>query len=325
MKLFLGEYPVLCPDVLKEKQIEVVKEAKDADFVIHFSTESYGSGWQSPDDQPPIPRSKGVMIQVEPPLAAYRQLVYERKFLDQFHTAYVFNPTEDAANQFPVTQKPHLFPYYARPFDRVTRENTMLGPQRRFYYAGGRYQQWGMPNAHGSINLYPLRSQIVSYLIGEGLAHYVTGEGWKERHTRSDADWQATKLMELIRHECDFAFCLENSRCQNYISEKIHDGFNSDRVVFYLGCPNIQDFIPSNCFINLSQPPYYKVLSEMQPQPYVFSFESVRDKILGITQDEYDATLTNARKFRDEVLTEENYRLERAKLTRHMLDRLASC
>jgi len=321
IKLALGEYPVLHTPTLDEQGVQVVDDPKDADFIIHFSTEAYGQGYQIPNSVPPYPRSKSVMIQVEPPLAPYCQLVYYKNFLDQFHTAYVFNLNPEAKNQFPVTENPHLFPYPSGWANRVTRSNTYMSNQHKFYYAGGRYSQWGSPNAHGSVNLYPLRSQIVSYLIERGLAHYVIGDGWSKKTTRNDEDWRGSKLNEVIRNECDFVLCLENSRCFNYMSEKIHDGFNCDRVVFYLGCPNAHKFVPDNCFVNLSQPPYYKVVAN--PQPYTFNFEAVKDRILTMTQVEYDEILGHAREFRDTVLTESNYEAEARKLTLHLLNRLS--
>ena len=320
IKLLLGEYPILHAPTLEANNVEIVSKPEEADFIIHFSTESYGQGYQMPNSVAPFPRSKGVMIQVEPPLVPYRQLVYNKEFLDQFHTAYVFSPHEGAKNQFPVTEKPHLFPYPSGWANRISRSNTLLGPKRKFYYAGGRYSQWGSPNAHGSVNLYPLRSQLVAYLLEQGLANYVIGDGWTDKTTREDSDWRGSKLNEVIRNECDFCLCLENSRCFNYVSEKIHDGFNADRVVFYLGCPNIHNFIPEDCFVNLSQPPYYKVVAN--PQPYTFNFEAVRDRILSMTQTEYETILGKAREFRDTVLTEDNYVKEAEKLTLHLLNRL---
>ena len=47
-----------------------------------------------------------------------------------------------------------------------------------------------------------------------------------------------------------FLICYENTIFDSYISNKIFDAFNSKIVPIYMGCDNIEDFIPSNCFIN---------------------------------------------------------------------------
>ena len=324
-RLLLGQDSILDKEVLAARGFSLTEKAAHADYTIHFSTERYGvehharHGYQVPEDATPFPRNKSVMIQVEPPLAAYRQLVYGTDFLKQFHTAYVFNPDPNASNQFPVAQKPHLFPYYPAEKDRITREDTTLDI-RKFYYAGSRYQQWGSPSAHGNVNLYPLRAQIVEHLMKEGHPFHVIGEGWAPRTSGGVEDWRALKMQEIEDNDVDFVFCLENSRYPNYVSEKIHDGFNSDRVVFYLGCPNIQDFVPANTFIDLSQPPYYKEVQN--EQPYVFNFEGVLERIRNMTQTEYDEILGRARAFRDSTLTDDNYREQQVELTKHLAQRL---
>lgn len=324
-RLLLGQDSILDNDALLARGFGFVNKASEADFVVHFSTERYGvghhslHGYQVPDDPTPFPRNKSVMCQVEPPLAPYRQLVYGQAFLKQFHTAYVFNPTPGEENQFSVGPKPHLFPYVPGVKNRITREDTTLG-MRKFYYAGSRYQQWGSPSAHGNVNLYPLRSQIVERLMAEGQPFFVIGEGWSPANTGGSGDWRATKMKEIEDNNVDFVLCLENSRYPNYVSEKIHDGFNSDRVVFYLGCPNIQDFIPGNTFIDLSQPPYYKEVQN--PQPYVFNFEGVLERIRNMTQTEYDEILGRAREFRDSTLTDAAYREQQTIVTTHLAQRL---
>jgi len=128
-------------------------------------------------------------------------------------------------------------------------------------------------------------------------------------------------LNEAIRNECDFVLCLENSRCFNYMSERFTTGSTVTALSSIWGCPNAHKFVPDNCFVNLSQPPYYKVVAN--PQPYTFNFEAVKDRILTMTQVEYDEILGHAREFRDTVLTESNYEAEARKLTLHLLNRLS--
>lgn len=49
-----------------------------------------------------------------------------------------------------------------------------------------------------------------------------------------------------------FSIGCENSVQKNYITEKFWDIILADCIPIYLGCTNITDYIPENCFINLN-------------------------------------------------------------------------
>lgn len=70
-----------------------------------------------------------------------------------------------------------------------------------------------------------------------------------------------------------FSFCIENAKgYYGYITEKIFHCFFSLTIPIYLGCPNITEHIPSNCFIdmrnfkNLNE--IYKYLKNMSDEEY---------------------------------------------------------
>lgn len=48
-----------------------------------------------------------------------------------------------------------------------------------------------------------------------------------------------------------FAICFENMILEGWITEKIFDCFFSGTVPVYLGAPDIEDWIPKNCFIDM--------------------------------------------------------------------------
>ena len=53
--------------------------------------------------------------------------------------------------------------------------------------------------------------------------------------------------------EYKFNLCLENAKgYEGYITEKIIDSFRSGCIPIYYGAPNIDSYIPRDCFINLS-------------------------------------------------------------------------
>lgn len=48
-----------------------------------------------------------------------------------------------------------------------------------------------------------------------------------------------------------FALCIENMRCNGYITEKIFDCFFAGCIPIYYGAPNIASFVPNECYIPL--------------------------------------------------------------------------
>ena len=54
-------------------------------------------------------------------------------------------------------------------------------------------------------------------------------------------------------NEYRFSFCSENSIQKNYISEKFWDSVLVNTVPIYLGCSNIDEYIPNDYYINLNQ------------------------------------------------------------------------
>jgi hypothetical protein len=79
-----------------------------------------------------------------------------------------------------------------------------------------------------------------------------------------------------------FAFAIENAREDYYISEKIFDCFKAKCVPIYCGASNINELIPSNCFINLDD---FKTYEDL----YIF--------LCSINQKQYDAYLLNIKNY----------------------------
>jgi alpha(1,3/1,4) fucosyltransferase len=48
-----------------------------------------------------------------------------------------------------------------------------------------------------------------------------------------------------------FALCLENMILRGYITEKIFDCFFAGTIPVYLGAPDIEDYVPQDCFIDM--------------------------------------------------------------------------
>lgn len=60
----------------------------------------------------------------------------------------------------------------------------------------------------------------------------------------------AVKSKKEILQNYKFSICYENCSSNGYITEKIFDSFFSGCVPIYLGAPNIDKYIPLNCFID---------------------------------------------------------------------------
>lgn len=72
-----------------------------------------------------------------------------------------------------------------------------------------------------------------------------------------------------------FAICFENSILKGWITEKIFDCFFAGVIPVYLGAPDIQDYIPDDCFIDMRRFNSYeelrkflKLLSDKDIQRY---------------------------------------------------------
>ena len=79
-----------------------------------------------------------------------------------------------------------------------------------------------------------------------------------------------------------FNFCFENSEIKGYITEKIFDCFFSHTVPVYYGAPDIDEYIPGNCFIRFKD---FKNMQELQ------------QFLSGMNYEDYLQYLENAKSF----------------------------
>jgi hypothetical protein len=97
-------------------------------------------------------------------------------------------------------------------------------------------------------NLYIDRQKIVSYFDGkEGFRLY--GKNWGMSVVGEVSLHYEDKLRVL--GESRFALCLENTAFPGHITEKIFDALFAGAIPIYLGAPDVKDWIPASCFIDL--------------------------------------------------------------------------
>jgi len=248
-----------------------------------------------------------IMLYVEPPLGVGYTTVY--KMAEKFRA---FGSLIDvgAKRGFQLTTDPIVYPYGVHALRDRRRRGAALG-RRRVFYAGTRvgYPKGG-DGDYGRVSLYSTRNRVVEGLRELGVDVYAEGNGW-ESTSRHLPNWDEVKAELIDQVGADFHLCMENSMLPNYVSEKIHHGFQSDRVVLYLGCSRIHEWIPAGAFINLNR--------FFDPSTKGIRLEEVASLIVSMSPDEYQGMLGTARRWRETDLLEERFVAERERVTREVL------
>jgi hypothetical protein len=308
------ETPRVIPSVLRAAGITLVNTQSKADYGIMYNI--FGAIIEDPrtfNFSPyPLPLSRIIACYDEPPL------YYHEEHYAAHNEYLAWFPMPKMGSHIPLTVDPPVFPYppYTK-YDRV-REDTTLH-DRAVFYRGN--QRTPMPGGtqYGRIDLNQPRVDLVQGLLDAKIPMDILGRGWTATNTYNCNDgiggggrWPESKRKEWAVTTADFHLCCENSHLENYVTEKIHHGFQSDLVVLYLGNRQIEEYVPKDAFINLNG--CYDVATN------VVNSEAVVDRIRSIMQDEYDSILHTARAWRRSGL-EERHEVARARLTQMVLDR----
>ncbi len=103
-----------------------------------------------------------------------------------------------------------------------------------------------------------------------------------------------------------FAFCFENSDSYcGYITEKIFDAFFSGTIPIYFGAPDIQDYIPKNCYIDYRQfhstDELVKKLKSIGPKDLIDYQNNIKKFLKSKRFDQFELTLST-KKIIDTIL-----------------------
>jgi hypothetical protein len=194
----------------------------------------------------------------------------------------------------------------------IRREDTTI-KTRKIYYAGMKSRNFAsVPDSEGFINLYPLRHKLCQEII-DADAGYCFGNGWpsisKGNMPNINSSFRLQKIADIEQLQCDFILCLENGIMKNYLCEKFHDGMMVDRVMLYLGLPNISDYVPPDCFVDLRQfvtiknADFGDITGQpcQEPQELIFDTAAMLELVKTMTQEEYDKIIRNARAYRQSI------------------------
>ena len=119
---------------------------------------------------------------------------------------------------------------------------------------------------------YSLRNRVITFFESKHIKFHLYGFGWDLRafnnkiievfFNRLPINRPKSRFIKNYKgtinnkreksSEYLFQFAIENSNnTEGYISEKIFDAFFSNNIPIYCGAPNIKNFIPEDCYINM--------------------------------------------------------------------------
>lgn len=143
-------------------------------------------------------------------------------------------------------------------------------------------------------SLHDTRLELISFFWKRSLID-VWGSGWDGRKLPFPFNFDRTlktfkteplpfggnaKIRAMANYR--FALVVENTRHPGYVTEKIFDAFISGTVPIYWGAPDIEKFVPADCFINGSKFP---------------SLSDLEHFMLTMSEPEHQALVANAESF----------------------------
>jgi len=280
MKVYIDKnVHVIRKDIFSEH--EIVDNYQDADICVYQSTiEPIVLGKK-------IDLSKVIYISLEPPIAGHRLFCYEHQ---KDFLLYIGWDDEDSGNLMKLTNEPQYFPWQIIPWRYKPKQNNNA-INRGVFMMNMVNAYEDVPDSYGAINITKTRRLFGEYAHDNIKDSVIMGLGWpwhNKRTTYSD-NWQIDKQIQIEKSGCAFVVAMENVIMKNHITEKIKDGLISDRVTLYLGCPNIEEFIPTNCFVDLRK--------WFNPLTKEVDMVSLHEYLNNMTPEEYNLIILNAREF----------------------------
>lgn len=237
---------------------------------------------------------KTIYIAAEPPRTSHRIWCYSN--FDKFKLVICRDPKGYNEIPFTLDNSEQYYPTKSDAYIQL-REDISI-KNRGMFFAGIFSYHENTQDCCGGYNITHLRRMLAEYFSEKLPKSKFMGIGWNGQTTKVGM-WRKDKQEQIKKYDTDFVLSLENTIYPNYISEKIWDGINSDRVTLYLGDPNIEQHIPLNCFIDLR--PYYNIETKE------FNLDKLYNRLINITQEEYNDIIYNAREFRKTCVGKHQY------------------
>jgi alpha(1,3/1,4) fucosyltransferase len=224
-------------------------------FNYYFSFGDVSNFQDSTLGDPSIGVIFGSFVAFETPLI--QPIIYEKmdEIKDKFKYVYAYNKSltgnSDKHQQlyFPVPYNEVQEPFWSN----TTRNDKFV------MVSGNHRPRRGYQNELYSERLKALR------LLAKNNSIDLYGRGWKRLISRNSLWIDFWKSLNTIRKvymgECNvkldvlskytFSVCFENCRIEGYITEKIFDCFYAGCIPLYWGAPDVSNFIPKECLINV--------------------------------------------------------------------------
>ena len=113
------------------------------------------------------------------------------------------------------------------------------------------------------------------------------GNGWDREISEKRASGLDVAIRKLAPMRCEdkisvmssykFALCFENMEFQGYVTEKIIDCLVAGTIPIYMGAPDIDNFIPRDCYINYRE---FETLEALDNYLCEFDSEKANDILL---------------------------------------------
>jgi hypothetical protein len=137
---------------------------------------------------------------------------------------------------------------------------------------------WFLKNHPNKLDIYGGNWDVYyssNYFINRALSFFQNKINYKKKKLEQFKGLISNKTKIMSQYK--FNICFENSFDINgYFTEKIFDSFNACTIPVYLGCGNVEKYIPSNAFINFKS---FKSLDELY-----FFMSNISDSELKIYQ-----------------------------------------
>ena len=150
----------------------------------------------------------------------------------------------------------------------------------------------GAKTSRSKGELYSERERAILFFSKKPTGFDLYGAGWKKcRNADIAAVYRGfVDNKKDILKNYKYTLCFENTNgFRGYITEKIFDCFSAGTVPIYLGAPNIEDYIPKECFIDFRDfrgyEELYLFLRELPESKYLEYLDAVR---LFVETDSYN-------------------------------------
>lgn len=197
----------------------------------------------------------------EPPVVEPRLYKALSMLTHYFPKVYVHNADGDGYDLAGVDQSKLEKIYWPQPFAHVLDGWQHSDRLQRIVVVNGHHRPLLKKR-----ELYGERIRAMAALNQIGIID-LYGRGWDRWFSRTSLWWpywrHFSTLRKIYRGPCEskyavlsqyqFALCFENYVMKGYITEKLFDCLYAGTIPIYLGAPDITQFVPEGCFIDMRQ------------------------------------------------------------------------